>query len=333
VPKIPAQVLSAVFYLYESRADAEAGQNPGGTGFIVGWNKGPSLGGPYHLYAVTNWHVAVKDYPEDGPPCPVIRLNTKSNKTSVMELRPEDWHYVPGGPDIAVAPIEIASNLLKWSYIPTDMFAGLEDIRDGRVAVGDDVFMAGLFLDHDGGAVNVPSSRFGNISVLPTPHSKISQPTGLEAPVYVVDMHSRSGFSGSPVFIYRTPGQDLTTPIQMQLRVTIDRDRMSRHPLHSDDVRITADTIFMFLGIHFGQFAEEWERGDASENSPEIRRRGLIDDGTYVKGWSGMTTVIPAWDIINVLENVPELVAMRNERDTERRKRSRSQRTAKKTSE
>jgi hypothetical protein len=198
VPKIPSNVLNAVFYLYENYADAKAGRNPGGTGFIVGWNEDRAIGGANHFYAVTNWHVAVDARDSDSPPCPVIRLNMKATgQTSIIDLKPGDWHYLPRGPDIAVAPIEIDAPNLKWSYVPTDMFAEVEDIQNGRVGIGDDVFMAGLFIDHDGDAVNVPSSRFGNVSVLPTPFSKIRQPTGFKAPTYVVDMHSRSGFSGS----------------------------------------------------------------------------------------------------------------------------------------
>ena len=319
MPKIPANILNAVFYLYESKADADAGQNPSGTGFIVGWNKGPSLGGPYHFYAVTNWHVAVDESDPDHPPCPVIRLNTKDDKTVVIELKPSDWYFVPNGPDVAVAPLEIASNILRWSYVPTDLFAQVEDIHNGNVAVGDDVFMAGLFIDHDGGAVNVPSSRFGNISVMPTHHSMIEQDTGMRAPVYVIDMHSRSGFSGSPVFVYRTPGQDLTTPIEMQFQVQIDKNWLDRSPLRTEDVRVRANTIFNFLGIHIGQFAEEWETRDTIKVGAESKKRGLIKDRAFVKGWSGMTVVVPAWDIIHVLENVPELVAMRREKDDKRR--------------
>ncbi len=237
MPKIPHQVLKAVFYLYESHADAKAGTDPGGTGFIIGWNKGRTLGGPFHFYAVTNWHVAVDDSDLDSPPCPVIRINTKGSGTSIVDLRPSDWHFISKGPDIAVAPLEINSETLDWSYIPTDMFADIEDIQNGDVAVGDDVFMAGLFVDHDGGAANIPSSRFGNISVLPTSLSTIMQNTGYEAPTYVIDMHSRSGFSGSPVFIYRTPGQDLTVPLDMQFRIDISGSRMQRGPLRGDQIR------------------------------------------------------------------------------------------------
>jgi hypothetical protein len=304
VPKIPPNILKSVFYLYETEADARAGHNPGGTGFIVAWSKAHYI--PEQFYAVTNWHVAVREEP-DNPPCPVIRINAVANKTEVIPLRPENWHFLPGGPDIAVAPIEIDHSQLEWSYIPTGMFAIPSDIQYGYVAVGDDVFMVGLFVDHGGEAVNVPSSRFGNISVLPTPFAKIRQETGLEAPSYIVDMHSRSGFSGSPVFMYRTPGQDLTTPADMQFR-------LPRYQMTRDDLRITSDTIFKFLGIHFGQFAEEWERGEPGANRAENRKRGLIDDGAYVIGWSGMTTVMPAWFILEVIEHHPELAAMRRKK-------------------
>jgi hypothetical protein len=319
LPKIPAKVLNAVFYLYETRADAKAGRNPGGTGFFVGWIEDRAEG-VRHLYAVTNWHVAVDASDPDSPPCPVIRVNTRDNKTSIIDLKPSDWKFIPQGPDIAVAPVEINSERLQWSCISPDIFAETADIQNGNVAIGDDLFMAGLFVDHDGGAVNVPSSRFGNISVLPTPFSKIRQVTGFEAPAYVVDMHSRSGFSGSPVFLFRTPGQDLTTPIYRQFTVDISSSARFDNPrlLHNDDIKIFGETIFLFLGIHFGQFAEEWETGERkTRSSSESKKRGLIKEGAYVKGWSGMTTVMPAWYITHVLENIPEIVAMRERKNAE----------------
>src|SRR5205823_82762 len=68
----------------------------------------------------------------------------------------------------------------------------------------------GLFVDHDGVTTNVPSARFGNISMLPNKNATIEQPTNYRGESYVVDMHSRTGFSGSPVFVYRTFGSDLT---------------------------------------------------------------------------------------------------------------------------
>ena len=160
VPKIPQQVLSSVFYLYETKADADAGRDPGGTGFILGWtHELPAV--PVHYYAVTNWHVAVKEpAPDERPQCPVIRLNTKYGTTQAIDLKPENWHHIQGGIDIAVTPIEFDVRHMDWSFVPSDMVAWELDIENGLVGVGDDVFMVGLFVDHDGEAVNVPSSRF-----------------------------------------------------------------------------------------------------------------------------------------------------------------------------
>src|SRR5258707_1186988 len=81
--------------------------------------------------------------------------------------------------------------------ISTNLF-----VRTGAnpYCVGDDTFMIGLFLDHAGVTTNVPSARFGNISMLPNPRATIRQSTGYDGVSYVVDMHSRTGFSGSPVF-------------------------------------------------------------------------------------------------------------------------------------
>ena len=53
---------------------------------------------------------------------------------------------------------------------------------------------------------NNPAMRFGNISLNPTP---IEQPNQSIKDSYCLDMNSRTGFSGSPVFMYRTPGSDV----------------------------------------------------------------------------------------------------------------------------
>jgi hypothetical protein len=62
------------------------------------------------------------------------------------------------------------------------------------------------------------------------------------------------------------------------------------------------------LGIHWGQFPERWElrNGAPAEES----RRDLITEGAYVQGMSGMTCVIPAWHIREVLD-MPKLRELR----------------------
>jgi hypothetical protein len=56
------------------------------------------------------------------------------------------------------------------------------------------------------------------------------------------------------------------------------------------------------LGIHWGQFPEEWELKQLKTEKKSEQRRNLITDGAYVAGLSGMTCVIPAWQILEILD-------------------------------
>jgi hypothetical protein len=125
MPRIPQRVIDSIFYLYESREDAEAGRNPGGTGFIVLDHipRAPFMFTPNvtaHYYAVTNWHVAVCS--KGGPSCPVIRLNTKDGGTDIIDLNPDQWEFLPGKYDVAVTELSLNPGLHRYSSIPTAMF-------------------------------------------------------------------------------------------------------------------------------------------------------------------------------------------------------------------
>ena len=65
-------------------------------------------------------------------------------------------------------------------------------------------------------------------------------------------------------------------------------------------MNVRHETIFELLGVHYAQFPEELQSEKA----------GVID------GLSGMTCVIPAWRILEVL-NLQEFVDMRAKRDEE----------------
>jgi hypothetical protein len=298
MPRIPESILRSVFYLYENADDARAGKDPGGTGFIVGsWPYGT-------LYAVTNWHVAVD---HEHPIHPVIRLNTKDGGVDVIDLGPEDWEFVPGSDDIAIYVLN-PSPIHQFSYVPMNMFVS-DPARLGgggqTVFVGDDAFMLGLFVDHAGETTNIPGARFGNVSMLPSPKAKVEQPTGYMGESYVVDMHSRTGFSGSPVFVYRTFGTDLTVDREQRLRdftVTYRSGGPTKQGIYKADATFRSENMFKFLGIHWGQFPEEWEIGKPAVALAEESRKQLIKGGEYVKGVSGMTCVIPAWRIKEVLD-------------------------------
>ena len=73
--------------------------------------------------------------------------------------------------------------------------------------------------------------------------------------------------------------------------------------------KLRSDTMFKLLGIHWGQFPEKWELNDKRQLE-ESQKNHLILEGKYVEGMSGMTCVIPAWQIYEVL-NMPELKKLR----------------------
>lgn len=314
MPRIPQKVINGVFYLYWSREDALAGRNPGGTGFIVkyegeNWNR-EVLGN--HFYGVTNWHVACRG-------CSTIRLNTIDGGTDIIELDPSEWHFLPGKCDVAVVPLSLNGQIHDVASVSTHQFVanpgtGSRRYVNAHIGVGDDVFMVGLFVDHGGVAKNVPSARFGNVSMLANPQATIKQPTGHHGESYVIDMHSRTGFSGSPVYAYRTFGSDLTDTRGVRFdELQIDQFRnlanlANEHfPSHLSGY-IRAPQMFALLGIHWGQFPERWELRDKSSLAES--RKDLITEGGYVEGMSGMTCVIPAWQIFEVL-NLPELTKLR----------------------
>lgn len=270
MPKLPNDVILCTFYLYPSAKHAEEGRNVGGTGFIVGV---PSELHPdqYFTYGVTNWHVACSEG------CSVVRVFTKDGRTAILNFGPEDWQFIAGKDDIAAIEIDAGSLNLNTKFLSTEMFVTRQHLEREDITIGEDVFMIGRFMDHDGGLLNVPAARFGHISMLP--HGKILTPNGARRESFCVDMHSRTGYSGSPVFVYRTPGSDFTT-----------------QGLNF------GNRMLMLLGIHWGHFPELWEITEAEVNPRHVREASLVMDRRFVKGLSGMTCVAPAWGIQELLD-------------------------------
>jgi hypothetical protein len=295
MPRIPPEVLYSTFYLYPSVEAAKAGEKFGGTGFFVSYPTGipeaPSL-----LYAVTNWHVAVRDG------CSVMRVNTSSG-VDIFDLDPSEWEFVAAGPDMAVVPhrrLGVKESTHQIIALSVDMLLTRDDIANLNINPGDDVFMIGRFVDHDGAASNVPSARFGNISVMP---QNVPQPTGGKSQSFILDVHSRTGYSGSPVFVYRTFGSDLTTGNLVIEVIGILGNLQTRE--HDHFVKL--------LGLHWGQFPEQWEI-KAGKNKGKKRTEAVLDEGDekYIEGMSGMTLAIPGWHIREFLDT-PKMVKERKE--------------------
>lgn len=307
MPRIPQNVIKGVFYLYANADDAKAGRDPGGTGFIVRFDGTlREMYGRHFFYGVTNHHVACDGFP-------VIRLNKRDGDPDIIDLGPDQWFFIPGKYDVAVVPLNLDDKIHDVSSISTKQFV----IEDGApdISVGEDVFMIGLFLNPNGTAINVPLARFGNVSMLPNEKAKIEQENGFWNVNYVVDMHSRIGFSGSPVYVYRTFGGDLTNVAghnfeeieiqQITARSGVRLGQTSISGPFSGRGRLRTHNLFNLLGIHWAQFPEEWDLKER-KTLTEARRKQLVAKGSYVEGMSGLTCVIPAWQIYEVL-NMPEV--------------------------
>lgn len=284
MPKIPKKVMDCACYLFESREAAEAGQASGGTAFLVAIPA--EVEGRGFTYAVTNWHAAVRDGAS------VLRVNTLQGGVDIFEFGPEDWTF-DSKLDIAVIPINLDPGNHRYATVPIGIFITKSELERLEIGPGEDVFMVGRFVDHDGGAINAPSLRFGNISTAPT----LVEVAGKKSEAFCIDMHSRPGYSGSPVFAFRTFGQDLT----------------------NRNLDLSVGTIFGLLGIHCAQFPEMWQIAEGAQKFPEtLSKVELVTEGKYVRGLSGMTVVLPAWSIMEVL-NLPSLKQSREQANARER--------------
>jgi hypothetical protein len=291
MPFISKNILNTTFYLYDTEKNARRGKSMGGTGFFVAYYDRNMTRQPVepHFYAVTNWHVAVCSAAS------VIRVNCHDGSTDCFDFDPADWSFIPNGDDIAVVRVPLDPGKHQVDAISVDQFVRAEDLQ-WRISTGADVFMVGRFMDHDGGEINLPAVRFGNISTLPT-LMRIEKFQGMRE-YYCIDLHSRTGFSGSPVFAYHTIGSDLTGNDIADLMKHISHNILGTSYIPTNFYQ----PYMRLLGIHCGQFPEELE----------LKRTGLHKHANkeYVIGMSGMTMVSACCNILAVLE-LPQLEKQR----------------------
>ena len=267
-------LLDAAFFLYPSEEAARESKDSGGTGFLVTIPYSRSPDTHHHLYAVTNWHVAVKEG------CSCIRFNRHDGGLEILAFEPHEWEFIPGGDDIAIISLDdLNIPQLKIEAMEANSFCYTNQQMVGdEIGAGDDVFMVGRFVDWDGEGKNQPALRFGHISMM---EAKLKQPNGSLNPSIVADMHCRSGFSGSPVFVYRTSGAIFQKPTSFMAG---------------------GGHLMRLLGVLWGQFPEEWEILDPSDNPAAPEKT--------IKGWAGMSLICPSSAILDAL-NTPHFKAQR----------------------
>lgn len=297
MPKISQAIFKSAFFLFKNKDAALTGLTPGGTGFIVSVPSEEHPDGPPYYYAVSCLHVV------HSSPC--VRLNKKEAGTDLLDFIFDEWaHDYETYGDVAAIMINADALIHDASAIPLEMFLSPERMVKHEIGVGEDVFMVGLFVDIDrelNREKNNPMARFGHISMMPSPSAKFRSSRNFRTrrEFFLLDVHSRRGFSGSPAFVYRAADNDVSK---------------------SHTAWLSGYNLLNLVGIHCAQFSEYWPFRDGSEPGESQIILGKKTEGeSRVVGLSGITMVAPAWDIANLLLNSERLREERGRLDKEGR--------------
>jgi hypothetical protein len=290
MPRLRSDLTDCVVYLYALGPDGKEKIGPKGTGCIIRRNSDERTA---NFYVVSNWHLTNAP----GSPASIIRINTKDGGSRFLTYEPTDWHYVDGGHDVSV--VDVSDDLHRtdrYFAIPEEIFI-TEGVADKyQVAAGDDVLMVGMFADHYGRKRNIPAVRFGNISVVADDESKIEQENNTEQPSHLADMRSRTGFSGSPVFMFRIDAYDIDNRFHW-FRTLSSNETFT---LESNGPVMPEDHFVGFLGMHCGQF---WERVKFRKPHNRSEKKGdPILEGDDLEVQSGMTVIAPAWRVTETID-------------------------------
>jgi len=279
MPRIPDAILQSVAYLYPTGKAAEAGEAFGGSGFLV-YLPSKVHEGYGFPYVVTNSHVV-----REGS-SPVVRLNTKTGKKAIHVYGQNDWVHHPSGDDIAAVPISLTETH-QYQLLPFEQFCiTTEFIAQNQIGPGDEVYMVGRFVNHEGRQQNAPSVRFGAIAQMNT--EPIRHERGHWQESFLVEGRSIPGYSGSPVFLFL----DLGAPRPGAGGLTL------------------GSWVTRLLGVDWCHLNQEWPVLD--KNNKEAADDDGHTPGYHVRANTGMMGVVPAWKLWDVL-NDQRLVDQRAE--------------------
>lgn len=273
MPRIPDAYIDSVIYLYDSLDAAEGGDPFGGCGVLIGV-EAESSPGQCHTYAVTNAHVSDSNR--------VLRYNSRQGLRSI-DLVDARWYSHPDGWDVTVCYLGRHDVIFddRMTAIRSDSLMTRELIEQIPLRHGDELFMVSRYLGHAGDYDNEPVVRFGTLAKRRP--VMIRQDDDNDQESFLAEMRSLPGHSGSPAFLYFSG---------TQLR------------LGADDVERLPKAAINFLGIDWGHIPEMIPvvQVDADGTSEET--------DLYTSDNSGMTCIVPAWRITEVLEREE----LRNER-------------------
>lgn len=287
-------MVNSICYHYSDKADADCGNDCGGTGFLI-FRKSPK-DGKDHYYAITNRHVI-----DDG--FPIIRINSlDGGNPHILELPKENWVFHKQGADVAAAYL-VNSEKYDFEGINSIHILNKEDLdpqdihAPSAIMYGSEVFMIGHFAKSPGLKRNRPVLRLGTVAQFPDSEELITYDENI-APqeAYLVEMHSIDGFSGSPVF---------HISIGMQSFLSVSTILESVYKITAPEFNWEPnDRPINVIGIDAGAFVPR--------RKVEIRDGDSYLGTNYeVKTPSGFSIVIPSWKIKELLLQ-PELAPRNN---------------------
>jgi hypothetical protein len=315
MPRIDDRFLDCSIYLYKSEEDARQGKSVGGSGFLAatpGFGPNWLLSGKcpkddfHHCYAVTNRHVI-----EHGST--VVRLNrddrASKERTLVIPLRRSEW-IRDDDHDIAVAPIDFKKGV-KYLFVSTERFLTQDVAVEFDVGIGDDVFMVGRFIDHEGRQQNNPSVRWGHVAMMPTAVADQDAPTKKEES-FIIEIHTISGYSGSPVFVRPVETPKLLPqwplPSVTNTHIMLSGSASFPPPGVAPPSRpvVKRDGGPWLLGVEWS-YLHYWE-----PEQVKVDRGVKRDPDKLMRVNTGMSAVVPAWHLLRLLKR-DELELQRKE--------------------
>jgi hypothetical protein len=299
MPRIDDLILNSIVYLYPSVTAAENGDGVGGTGFLVAVPSATAARRHYS-YAVTNSHVIRE------AKAPVIRLNRPDKGTIVLDLAVDDWTHHPNGDDVAITgPLLLEPTKVQASLLPLELFITEGIIQDQEIGPGDDTFMIGRFKAHEGRERNLPTVRFGSISMMPL--EPVRHQRGIKQESFLVETRSLGGYSGSPVFVH-IPSSSVRPKDRLKRR---ERQVRGITADLTDDLEFSVhgESGPWLLGIDYGHLPLFDAVLERDHKTP-------VDSGYVAASNSGLMGVVPAWRLAELL-NSPEIEKVRQDADAQ----------------
>jgi len=268
--RVPDHLLQAVVFLYPTLETAIAGKGYGGSGFLVGMTAtdafdpaGPPLRDPAHAYVVTNAHVAAT--------CSYVRTSHPLQPI----IRIEWWTNHPSGEDLAIAHVGIlgVDTIALGKVVHRSYFVTPEILETAQIGPGDQLFMTGRFTGLDERERTQATVRAGTLSIGSTVPVR-NEALGVMQESFFAEVNSKAGYSGSPVYVEIPPELPWPSP-------TIG---FPHRPPYLGLLGITWGIWRSFVPLLNSETHEPTGEAVIHENS-------------------GIELVIPAWRIMEVLQD------------------------------